>query len=352
MTGKDFEQIILHHLQEQRLRYPVTEREDLIKFVFQAMLGSGHLLSSRDRVEQYIQREMGEIPADSGEPLTEELSPDWCRLNLRPAKALGIPPSVIADLMLLSRGSMQFTRQDVSDFCRRRIFPEEARSPEPGDPDRIPDETWLPSHSAAYREAYHPAYRVISADWIPCLEAVRRIAEKQQETERLLVTMDGPCASGKTTLAQKLAELFGAAVVHTDDYVIPHAQKTAERLAIPGGNCDSDRLAGEVAAPWKRGDPVKTRRYDFRHDRLCPEEELPDCSVLILEGSYCNLPVIRQYADLRIFVTASRETREARLSVRESAQSLQKFHEMWIPLEDRYFEAFGLPDSECILIHL
>ena len=36
----------------------------------------------------------------------------------------------------------------------------------------ILDEQWLPSHSAAYREAYHPAYRVISTDWIPCMKAI------------------------------------------------------------------------------------------------------------------------------------------------------------------------------------
>ena len=342
MNREDYEQMILCHLRENQIRYPAMQPQDTVKFVFQAMLGMGHLLSARGRVEQFILREMEQIPEDSGEPLTEQLSPDWCRLNLRRAKAYRLPSSVIAGLMFHSGGSLHFTRQDVSDFCAKWALSGEVPT----------DETWLPSHSAAYRELYHPAYRVVSADWIPYLEVIRRIAEKLPDSERLLITIDGPCASGKTTLARKLAPLFDAAVLHTDDFVIPHAQKTAERLAIPGGNCDADRLAGEVTAPWKRGDSVKYRRYDFRNDRLCPEEELPDCSVLILEGSYCNLPLIRQHADLRIFVTADWETREARLSVRESAQSLQRFRDLWIPLEDRYFEAYELPDRDCIVIHL
>ena len=167
---------------------------------------------------------------------------------------------------------------------------------------------------------------------------------------RKLVTIDGPCATGKTSLADELAAVFSAFVVHTDDYVIPHAQKTAERLAVPGGNCDRERLVREVVAPWKRGEKVMLRKYDFRHDRLLPAEEVPDVRVLILEGSYCNLPEIRQYADLRFFVTASRDTREERLKKRESPQSLQMFHERWIPLEDRYFSAYALPDRDCILI--
>jgi len=170
------------------------------------------------------------------------------------------------------------------------------------------------------------------------------------QSRRMMITIDGPCASGKTTLAAGLAEILHAAVVHTDDYVIPHAQKTAERLAVPGGNCDADRLVREVAAPWKRGEPVITRRYDCRRDLLLPEERLPDCRVLILEGSYCNLPAIREYADVRFFVNTSPETRMERLKKRESPQSLQMFYDRWIPLEDRYFEAYGLPDRDCIIL--
>ena len=154
----------------------------------------------------------------------------------------------------------------------------------------------------------------------------------------------------KTTLAAELAEIFGAAVAHTDDFVIPHAQKTAERLAVPGGNCDAERLVKEIAAPWKRGGPVVYRRYDCRRDCLLPEETLPDCRILILEGSYCNLPAVRELADVRIFLDAPWETRLARLRERESEKSLQMFFDRWIPLENAYFRAYGLPDRECVLI--
>ena len=336
-----FEQEILHQLNIQSDRYPAMQRQDTVKFVFQAMLGVGHLLASRDAAEEYLAREMDPLPADASEPLTEMLSPAWCRLNLRAAKARKLTPAVIAGLMCASDVSVPFTRQDVYRFCARLM-------PDSGETDRIPEEGWLPSHSPEYRERYHPAYRVIAADWIPCLDIIQRIAG--QQADRVLVTIDGPCASGKTTLAEKLAGVFGAAVVHTDDFVIPHAQKTAERLAVPGGNCDADRLAGEVAAPWKRGAPVVFRRYDCRQDCLLPEETLPDGRILILEGSYCNLPEIRKHADVRVFMDTAREIREERLRQRESAQSLQMFHDRWIPLENRYFEAFGLPDPACAVL--
>jgi len=352
MTKEAFEQEILRHLREHRERYPYLEPQDLVKFVFQAMLGVGHLLSSRDAVEDYIARETELLSPGEAEPLTEMLSPSWCRLSLRGAKEKGISPSVIAGLMLSSeKASCSFTRGDVADFCLRLAASGEMPAADPDLLKQIMDETWLPSHSAVCRDKYRPAYRVVSAEWIPCMELIRRIAVKQGTEERMLITMDGPCASGKTTLAEKLAGVFGAAVVHTDDYVIPHARKTPERLSVPGGNCDAERLVDEVVAPWKRGDTVMLWKYDCRNDRMLPAEKLPECRMLILEGSYCNLPAIRQYADVRAFINTPWEKRIERLQKRESARSLQMFYDRWIPLEDRYFEAYGLPDRECVVLN-
>lgn len=183
-----------------------------------------------------------------------------------------------------------------------------------------------------------------------CVDIMQKRLEEKGENKRLIVTVDGPCACGKTTLAGKIGEALHGAVVHTDDFVIPHALKTPERLAIPGGNCDAERLAREVIIPFWMGKPVFYRRYDFRGDRLLPEEGLPSASVLILEGSYCNLPVLRKYADVRFFLEASWETRKARLMERESPEFLQGFYDRWIPLENAYFEAYGLPDADCVIL--
>jgi len=352
MNTDSLEREIADRLSAEFLHRPAMRQEDAVKFVFQAMLGVGHLLSSGENVTRSITRETEALQADSAEPLLEILSPAWCRLNLRPAKAAKLTPGIIAGLMLTSDSGRLFTRQDVADCCRRIALSGDSPLTDDAVSDRVPDEQWLPSHSALYRETYHPAYRVISADWIPCMKAVRNIAEKAAGVSRLLVTLDGPCASGKTTLARKLARVFGGEVVHTDDYVIPHAQKTPERLAVPGGNCDAERLAGEVVIPYKSGAPVRTRKYDCRKDVFLPEEQLPDARVLILEGSYCNLPAIRKYADIRLFLDTPREIREARLMSRESAASMRQFHERWIPLENAYFEAYHLPDDGQILISM
>ena len=55
-------------------------------------------------------------------------------------------------------------------------------------------------HSTAYRQAFSPAYRVVlqsDAALLPLLAAIDR---SRREHPRTLTAMDGPCATGKSTL--------------------------------------------------------------------------------------------------------------------------------------------------------
>ncbi len=172
---------------------------------------------------------------------------------------------------------------------------------------------------------------------------------KPSPGQRILITLDGPCAAGKTTAAEALSKALGASVLHTDDFVVPHAQKTPVRLAIPGGNCDWERL-GWVISQWKAGLSPAYQRYDCRHDCFLPPESIASDRTLILEGSYCNLPGLRKYADLRLFMDTPELERLERLRHREPPDSLRMFFSKWIPLENAYFADYGLPDEQCVVI--
>ncbi len=194
----------------------------------------------------------------------------------------------------------------------------------------------------------HPQ-RMISSEMTELLPAVRGML-RRCGAGRILITIDGPCASGKTTLSGALAAALGCDVIHTDDFVVPHARKTPERLAIPGGNCDWERLTREVLIPWKSGRTVRYRRYDCREDGLKAPETVTSGELLILEGCYCNLPALRAYADIRLFMEPPEEVRLERLRQRESPGSLENYFTRWIPLENAYFDAYSLPDPGCTIM--
>ena len=80
----------------------------------------------------------------------------------------------------------------------------------------------------------------------PILTRIAQLPKKP----RLLITIDGPCGSGKSTLADALSAALNAPIVRMDDFFLPHALKTPQRLAIPGGNVDLERLMQEVIIPF------------------------------------------------------------------------------------------------------
>ncbi|MBQ3668758.1 MAG: hypothetical protein II920_05985 [Clostridia bacterium] len=145
-------------------RYPLMNHEDAVKLAFQGMLGVGHLVASFEAAEARLRTEMEGLEPSSGEPLIEPISSEWFRLNLRAAKARGISEETIARMLFLSAAQKPcgFTRRDVYDLCVRLDASDEMRDAA----GKILDESFLPSHSEAYREAYRPAYRVLHVRFI------------------------------------------------------------------------------------------------------------------------------------------------------------------------------------------
>ncbi|MGN0747834.1 MAG: uridine kinase [Aristaeellaceae bacterium] len=183
-----------------------------------------------------------------------------------------------------------------------------------------------------------PAEAALATRLQPVLDAVSAL----QGRERLLMAIDGPCGSGKTTLAALLCRLLDCPCVHMDDFHMPHARKTPERMAQPGGNSDRERLLDEVLLPWREGRSVAYRPYDCAADGPGAPISLPACPVLVLEGSYAHHPDLSGVTDVRVFIRVDREEQLRRIAAR-SPEKLQQFIDRWIPLEDSYFRAFQLP---------
>lgn len=66
-------------------------------------------------------------------------------------------------------------------------------------------------------------------------EIRKRITVLMKEERQILVAIDGSCTSGKSTLADALAEEYDCNLFHMDDFFLRPLQRTAERLAETGG---------------------------------------------------------------------------------------------------------------------
>ena len=103
---------------------------------------------------------------------------------------------------------------------------------------------------------------------------------------RVLAALDGPCASGKTTLAGQAARQLGCPLVHMDDFFLPPARKTPARLAQPGGNVDWERVRDQVLAPLSRGEPARFSPYRCHTGAYGPPVSLSPAPLVLVEGVY------------------------------------------------------------------
>lgn len=165
---------------------------------------------------------------------------------------------------------------------------------------------------------------------------IERIERVYTERERVFVAIDGPCTSGKTTLATVLQRRFGGNVLHMDDFFLRPEQRTPERFAEPGGNVDRERFEDEVLAPLAAGKIAQYRPWDCHTGDFAASRNVEPARLTIVEGSYSMHPALRGYYDLMICLTIDSGEQLRRLEAR-NPRMLQRFIDEWIPLENRYF---------------
>lgn len=165
---------------------------------------------------------------------------------------------------------------------------------------------------------------------------IERIERVYTERERVFVAIDGPCTSGKTTLATVLQRRFGGNVLHMDDFFLRPEQRTPERFAEPGGNVDRERFEDEVLAPLAAGKIAQYRPWDCHTGDFAASHSVEPARLTIVEGSYSMHPALRGYYDLMICLTIDSGEQLRRLEAR-NPRMLQRFIDEWIPLENRYF---------------
>jgi len=163
-----------------------------------------------------------------------------------------------------------------------------------------------------------------------------------QNQELCLVAIDGNSGAGKSSLAELLASAYDCNVFHMDDFFLQPQQRTPERLDAPGGNVDYERFKLEVLDNLKKGGEFSYRKYICRNGSFSEPVHVAPKKINIIEGSYSCHPSLSEAYHLKIFLKATLQMQRERILKRNGPQMLRRFLNEWIPMENKYFEAFDI----------
>lgn len=325
--------------------YPEAQLQDFFKFLYQSAFGCEHLVADPSAAAEYIRRESEATVPHNGDPV-EPLDGSYCRVHLDVLKE-GLRPETLASLFACSAEPQQDGIQRLTDGLEiLRTLVRTGKMPFAVETTEQEISTWQAAgfpachHSARFRDAYRPAYRVLRKDLAVYLPLFAAIDRELAQRERLTIAIDGSCASGKTTLASLLRTVYGCPVFHMDDYFLRPEQRTPSRYREPGGNVDRERFSEEVLGPLCAGKTVHFRRFDCATMTLQASETVEPTRLTVVEGSYSLHPALRDAYNLRVFLTIDAECRMQRILHRNGPEAAKMFAERWIPLEQAYFDAF------------
>ncbi len=330
------------------VRYPRMEPRDAVKLVYQNEFGGGHLVSDPAENSARLRAEWAAIPHAPGSPLLEDLGDGMCRVNLAALEEdelgdlerdflssarrhTGDRGRFLAKLDLLrklaGKGALPFSQAALEDFLS----------------DYVNSGCPVLSHSAGYRAACRPAYRVVERRFsrMALIGAVRTLLETRP---RVLIALDGRCASGKTSWAARLQARYGWQVAHMDHFFLRPEQRTPERYAQPGGNVDWERFLEEVLRPLREDRPAVYRPFDCARGALGKPVRLEPGPVTVIEGAYACHSALWDYYDLRACMTVGPEEQLRRVAARNGQAAAERFREKWIPLEEQYLSALRVEE--------
>ncbi len=346
-------------IREHASRYPLMQPCDAVKLVYQSEFGGGHLIShpsdSMERLEREYQAVLQTHTA-SPSPYIESIGGGISRVHLggwqhslsllnrlfvcSASQTQGSGDRFAQKLQLLA----SLAEEGIFCFSPKELEEYLAQYRAAGCP--------AVSHSPIYRAAYHPAYRIVEERYLPLLPALAQMERLLRQKNAINVAIDGCAAAGKTTAAQLISQLFHCTIVHMDDFFLPPSLRTPARLEEPGGNIHYERFEQQVV-------PGLISRQAFSYPPYCcatgaylPQRDCPAAEITLVEGCYSLHPRWSEVFDYKLFLEIDPELQTQRILARNGKDMLQRFVELWIPLENQYFSAFHIPQSCDIVLNL
>lgn len=193
-------------------RYPRLELADVFKFLHQSSLGCEHLVSSCDFAISYIKKE-AESMSHCERTVVEPLDGDYSRVHLS-FLSHGLSPETLGRLFFLSAKKEE---QGIDALSAKLSVAEDlilnGELPFSYDEFVAARNEWQSNgypaihHSEAFRSNYHPAYRVISNEFVPYLLLFSAIDKKRADGNVRLAIDIGDDAD-RSAVASVLSQVY------------------------------------------------------------------------------------------------------------------------------------------------
>ena len=344
-------QTVIEHIK----KYPEMELQDILKMLFQNEFGPKHLAENEIECFKSLSTEINSIDYNENEELFEDIGCDALRLNLM-AIPVGTDLNYINKIIVNSASEFCGTNEKlVVKFGLLVVMAENQEIP--FDIERVRDETnafakngFKPiNHSEVYKQNYSPSYRVICKKYKELVETVIELRNLDFNKKHIVFSIDGNSASGKSTLAENLANLLNGEVVHCDDFFLPQEMRTDKRLSEIGGNIHYERLKEEVIDKLRKPTVISYKAYNCQNNSF-KNKFLMNKKIILVEGAYSSHPYFENYADFKIFLKVDEETQKERILKRNGEEMLKRFTNEWIPKENEYFKKFKIEEKADIIL--
>ena len=324
-------------LQYHLNKYPHMTNQDIIKLIYQETLGPNHIIVSKESALKYISEELS-LENNFSNNLYEYLGPNYVRLDIHKYYQYYNTIEPLCELLIEStckNNDIEKLRNNLEEILSK---------------DALSNYNFLPvSHSDQYREKYLPHYRIIKSSFITFDHKVKQITNYiDQLPINSIISLEGRCASGKTTLCNSINHLY--TIIPIDDFFLPIKLKTKERLNEIGGNINYE-LIKEMLIELK--DAISTKKETFSYKAFnCSTQEYFKKEVIlkdkiILEGVYSSSPHFKEFIDKIIYLYVDKKTQYKRIHNRDLRD---KFINEWIPLEENYYNSINIEDICDIII--
>lgn len=157
---------------EQLARYPLARTQDLLKALYQSILGCGHFAPDRARAQAYLLEETARMHAAPHRAMIEPIGTAYCRVHLQAALRTGVDTGALLDAFLRSaepetparRAAYMQAVGALETLIRTgRICPDAESAQAAQAVIGAHRAAGYPQlrHTEAFRAAYAPAYRVM-----------------------------------------------------------------------------------------------------------------------------------------------------------------------------------------------